>query len=400
MAPKNAKTDIAQITGTALPGALKEISEKCINCALCQKECAFLRKYGKPKEIADSYDPFDRVCQGMPFECSLCQLCASVCPVKVNPSAMFLEMRRDAVRRGSGDYPEHAGILGYEKRGTSKRYTFYALPPDCDTIFFPGCTLPGARPDTVIRLYEHMKKSIPSLGIVLDCCTKPSHDLGREIYFGAMFGEMKEFLLKSGVLNVIVACAGCYKVFKNHGDEISVTTVYTFMEENGMPQTGRIHDTVSIHDPCAVRFEESLHASVRNLSERKGLVIDEMPHNGARTLCCGEGGSVECLSPELARNWGLIRKEETDGRRMVTYCAGCANYLGSFSPTSHILDLLFEPEAALSGTLKISKAPFTYLNRIKLKHHLKQISNGALTRERSFTAAEDGKKGGLIKRWK
>lgn len=36
---------------------LKTISEKCINCELCQKECAFLKKYGKPKDIADSYNP-------------------------------------------------------------------------------------------------------------------------------------------------------------------------------------------------------------------------------------------------------------------------------------------------------------------------------------------------------
>ena len=64
---------------------LDTISDKCINCKLCQKECEFLRKYGKPKEIADSYDPSDKAHQGMPFECSLCQLCAAVCPVKINP---------------------------------------------------------------------------------------------------------------------------------------------------------------------------------------------------------------------------------------------------------------------------------------------------------------------------
>jgi heterodisulfide reductase subunit C len=95
------------------------ISGKCIKCKLCQKECAFLRKYGKPKDIADSYDPNDRVYQGMPFECSLCQLCAAVCPVEINPARMFLEMRRHMVKNGNVDFPEHKGILAYEKRGTS-----------------------------------------------------------------------------------------------------------------------------------------------------------------------------------------------------------------------------------------------------------------------------------------
>ena len=131
-------TVIRHPVSASLRKELDTISDKCINCKLCQKECEFLRKYGKPKEIADSYDPSDKAHQGMPFECSLCQLCAAVCPVKINPSAMFLEMRREAVRNGSGDYPEHAGIVGYEKRGTSKKFSYYTLPKGCDTIFFPG----------------------------------------------------------------------------------------------------------------------------------------------------------------------------------------------------------------------------------------------------------------------
>ena len=225
---------------SSLRKELDTISEKCINCKLCQKECGFLRKYGKPKEIADSYDPSDKAHQGMPFECSLCQLCAAVCPVKINPAAMFLEMRRESVRSGSGDYPEHAVILGYEKRGTSKRFSSYTLPKGCDTVFFPGCALPGTHPDKVIKLYEHLRKKLPDLGMVLDCCTKPSHDLGRDEYFHEMFQEMKKYLLDNGIRNVLVACPSCYQVFKKYGDELSVKTVYEVMVRNGLPDTGKV----------------------------------------------------------------------------------------------------------------------------------------------------------------
>ena len=81
----------------------------------------------------------------------------------------------------------------------------------------------------------------------------------------------------------------------------------------------------------------------------KGLTIEEMPHSGVKTLCCGEGGSVGFLAPELSKKWGNLRKKEADGRRIITYCAGCANLLGSLTPTSHVLDLLFEPEATMAG---------------------------------------------------
>ncbi len=377
---------------------LKNISDKCINCKLCQKECKFLRKYGKPKEIADSYNRSDACFQRMPFECSLCQLCAAVCPVKINPAKMFMEMRNEIVNRGGGDYPEHDVILGYEKRGTSKRYTYYAIPDGCDTVFFPGCTLPGTRPDKVINLYEHMKKSIPSLGIVLDCCAKPSHDLGREKYFNAMFREMKDFLVKSGIRNIIVACPNCYKIFRQYGGLLSVTTAYEFMARNGLPETGQIYESIAIHDPCSLRFVESVQSAVRDISRKKGLAIFEMKHSERRTLCCGEGGSVGFLAPDLARNWASLRKGEADGRRIVTYCAGCANCLSSITSTSHILDILFEPGAAVSGKAKVSKAPFTYLNRLRLKKQLKNTVNASVTRERTFTVEENVKKGGRLKR--
>lgn len=372
-------------------------SEKCIKCKLCQKECEFLRKYGKPKDIADSYTPLDKKYLAMPFECSLCQLCAAVCPVKINPANMFLEMRRESVHLGHGNFPEHSGILGYEKRGTSKRYTYYAFPKNCDTIFFPGCTLPGTRPDKVIKIYEHLKKDTPSLGIVLDCCTKPSYDLGREKYFQAMFREMSNFLLKNEIKTVLVACPNCYKLFKMHGKSFNVKTVYEVIASNGLPDTKSISGTIAVHDPCAVRYEEHIHDTVRNIIFQKGLNIVEMPHSKTKTLCCGEGGAVGCLNPDLAQRWGKVRKNEINGNRVITYCAGCVNFLGSSIPTSHIVDLLFEPEATIEGKEKVSKAPITYLNRLRLKKYFRKNINAQVTRERTFTAGADTKKSSLLK---
>ncbi len=399
IAPDSVRKDLAHDGVDSLPRTeAKSIFEKCINCELCQKECQLLRKYGKPKDIAESYNPSDNDHQAVPFECSLCQLCAAVCPVDVNPGNMFLEMRRGLVNQRNGDYPEYSTILGYERRGTSRRYTYYAIPAGCDTIFFPGCTLLGTRPDKTSELYDHMKKDIPALGIVLDCCTKPSHDLGRQDYFNAMFDEMKGFLIRNGVSRVLVACPDCYDVFRKYGEELSVRTVYEFMVENGLPNKEEVNGTVTIHDPCVIRWEEAIHSAVRDLCTRKGLTIEEMPHHGKTTMCCGEGGAVGCVSPHLANKWGALIKKEANGRRIVTYCAGCANLLDAITPTSHVLDVLFEPETTLSGKAKVSKSPVTYLNRLRLKKRLKNTVNASVTRERTFTGGEEKKKGTVIKR--
>lgn len=142
---------------------------------------------------------------------------------------------------------------------------------------------------------------------------------------------------------------------------------------------------MTVHDSCAVRFEEPVHSAVRDLIRKKGLTIEEMKHSATKTFCCGEGGSVGFLAPDLAKNWGMNRKKEADGRRVITYCAGCANCLSSLTPTSHILDLLFDTEATMAGSVKGSNAPFTYWNRIRLKKKLKKMVDASIVRERIFS---------------
>jgi len=391
--------DFTQLdVGPALQAQLQKISETCINCKFCKQECAFLQEYGKPKQIADNYDPSNGKHPGMAFECSLCQLCASVCPVNLNPAEMLLEMRREAVRTGNGHFPEHRGILGYEKRGTSPRFSYYALPEGCDTVFFPGCTLPGTRPETTWSLFEQLRQTIPTLGVVLDCCTKPSHDLGRNDHFRAMFEEMRDYLVRNGVGKVLVACPNCHKIFDSYGGKLSVQTVYEHLAEDGLSTNLELAESVTVHDPCGVRYNRTVHASVRSLCERQGLSIEEMSHHGEKTLCCGEGGSVGFITADYAQRWGTLRKSETNGNRIITYCAGCAHFLGGVTPTSHVLDLLFNPEATMAGKAKVSKSPFTYLNRLKLKKRFRNAIDASITRERTFAAGESRKKRSLFKR--
>jgi len=149
----------------------EDINAKCTRCGACRQDCAFLRKYGTP---ASWLHPMPPTTTESSLECSLCQLCAAVCPEKLPPADLFLELRREKVRRDPAEYAEHAGLLAYEQRGTSRRFTYYGIPAHCDTVFFPGCTLAGTRSGATLRIYDHLQNYIPSLGIVLDCCLKIS----------------------------------------------------------------------------------------------------------------------------------------------------------------------------------------------------------------------------------
>ncbi len=379
---------------SGLDTLIDDVKQRCIDCPKCRAECAFLEQYGTPREIALNYDPAENRWLLMAYECSLCGLCGQVCPVGLQPEKMFLEMRREAVDRNTAPLPEHGVLMSYERRGASRRFSYYSLPRDCHTVFFPGCTLPGSRPNQTIAIYEHLKQTDPVLGVVLDCCCKPSHDLGRSDYFSAMMDEMKIFLVGHGIKEIITACPNCYTVFKEYGEPLQVTSVYEVLAQNGLPDTGRIEDgmVVSIHDPCVTRTRGEIHKAVRKLAEAKGFSIVDMLHARGNTICCGEGGCVGLVSPALANNWTGRRREEADGRMLLTYCAGCADRLNQQMPVCHILDAVLDPGAVESGKVKVSKSPLTYLNRLRLKQFFKKHVPGDVTRERSFSADPVSKK--------
>jgi Fe-S oxidoreductase len=373
----------------SLESYLKEIRERCTECGACTKSCAFLSHYGTPKAIATGHDFASHQHQAIAYECSLCSLCNAVCPEKLDPFRLFLEIRRQYVAGGHFDKSAYKAILSYEKRGTSPLFSWYGLPEGCDTVFFPGCSLPGTRPQVTLRMFKDLKKVVPALGIVLDCCTKPSHDLGRQAHFESVFGEMAGYLSAQGVKNVLTACPNCFKIFQYHGNGFTVQMAYEFINVNGFKagsQNGG--GEVSVHDPCALRNESSVHQAVRSLLAGMGLTVKEMKHRGRHTVCCGEGGMVGFVKPEFAKGWTSIRERETADRPMVAYCAGCTGFLNRVAPTIHVADLLYRPGAALNGHLQVARAPFTYLNRLLLKRQLKKELKPETSRVRRLGRSE------------
>lgn len=346
------------------------IAQDCIACGLCEKDCRYLQSFGLPGEQAQ------KALSGLlnlkqVFSCSLCGLCTTVCPKDIDPAFMFAGLHQQAVREGEGIFKEHKGLIGYEKWGSSQVFSWYGLPAGCETVFFPGCALPGTRPDRVLQLMDVLRKQIPDLGIVLDCCTKSSHDLGRMEYFFNTFEQMKKTLLQQGIRRVLVACPSCYKIFARYGEGLKVQTIYEILAGIELPRAD-ITGEVTVHDPCSIREQLAVHVAVRKLLAATGLEVTEMKHHGTSTVCCGEGGAVHYLNRGFAENWSAIRAREANGRRIITYCAGCTHFLSQHMPTNHVLDLLFDGKATINDKVLIARSPFTWLNRLQLKRRLKK----------------------------
>lgn len=361
------------MAGNLLPATLqREIGVRCTECGACLKTCAFLTQYGTPKSITAHFDFTSSRDQAIAYECSLCGLCTAVCPEKLDPARLFLEIRRRCVENGNLDLSVYRKILAYEKLGGSPLFSWDGVPQGCETIFFPGCTLPGTRPAVTTELYRQLQQIIPTVGLVLNCCAKPSHDLGRTEYFHRLFNEINSSLAGRGISTVLTACPSCTKIFRQYGHGLAVQTVYEFIHDKGLttagPGTGK---TVTVHDPCTLRDDVPMQQAVRAMLADMGHTLVEMKHREKNTLCCGEGGMVEAVKPEWAGKWTAIRGEEAGGRPIVTCCAGCTGYLNRVVPTVHIADLLYRPEDAFNGNLQIARPPFTYWNRLRFKQRMK-----------------------------
>lgn len=345
------------------------VAKECHRCGDCQVGCTFLQKYGHPGEIAEQF--LSGVAQHLEtgFFCSLCTLCESNCPKKLPIAEMMLELRRNAVVQGHGKLKEHRPLRIFQTISNLPLFISYRLPENCDTIFFPGCALPAIRPKHTLQLFHTLQQQHPNLGIVLDCCNKPSHDLGMQRRFQIIFSEKLKKLRESGVSKIITACPSCLQLFKKYAEGIAISIPYGRFpapdEGDKTPVDKKPGPgTITMHDPCSVRFDDKVHQAVRKVVEASGYQLEETENCRQKTQCCGEGGGAAVFRRANGGSWpSSATQKKTTSLPVITYCAGCALHFGADN-SSHLIDLLY-PEIGLPT--RPVKSPRTYLNRLIFK---------------------------------
>ena len=225
-----------QNLGAELEKSLGEITTKCTQCKRCVRDCAFLRRNGDPNELAQKFQN-GTLDVKIIFSCSLCQLCTAVCTENIDPNRMLWLMRGWAVAKGQVDYSLFRGILNYERLGFSPLFRLELVTQGCKTLFFPGCATAGSRPHQLMHVIRLLRKQIPDLGVMLNCCGKPSHDLGRLEYFEDKWRSIENRLTVLGIETVLTACPSCHQVFQQYATGVTVKSLYQVIDISGEQQT-------------------------------------------------------------------------------------------------------------------------------------------------------------------
>ena len=153
---------------------------------------------------------------------------------------------------------------------------------------------------------------------------------------------------------LITACPNCFYHFRKHLPNIEVVPLYQLMAEAGVQVSGAAK--ITVHDSCPDRFSGRIGEQVRLLLG--GHPLTEMPHHGQDTHCCGAGGIVSMVDPELSNQRAQLRIaefEESTADYCVTACMGCTKRLESactadsrqqqgqnHARVRHLLELIFD----------------------------------------------------------
>ncbi len=334
------------------------IAESCNDCGICVRTCMFLRHYcDSPKELAKRFlrNPFENI--EIPYSCSLCGLCRRVCKQNLYPGNMFLEVREQIFGAQAGkslpedfvfDYmiPRLKGVRNHQIVSTSRFFTMGKAPRTDSSppkrVFFPGCSLPAYSPRVVISAYEYLARRSPGIGIVLNCCGKPSRDIGDKDRFRRIFEATLGTFKRLGVEEVVLACINCHMIFRENSD-IKLRTIYEILVEEGLPDVSTtLPGPVSVHDSCPARYQPEIRNAVRTVITRIGYEIKEMRFRHETTQCCGAGACAPMGNTAVTDRHTRARVAQAKGH-VITYCAHCRERFSSYAPSLHTLDLVFGP---------------------------------------------------------
>lgn len=347
--------------------AVTHLLAECIECGICTRQCAFLQEASNPKIL--SLHIVEGTGESNSLNgCTLCGLCAKVCPKDIDIPTAFLEIKRAG--QATTVCRSARPLLQYQRIQSSALLSLHEIPTGSDTVFFPGCSFATTRGQCTLDIFSYLQKQYPLIGVVLSCCGKPSNDFGLDTIFAKHFAKVVNSLKEAGISRIITTCPNCQYTFEKYSD-LHVLSIYQVLESQPVNTTTLQKQNVSVHDSCTARNAPYIHKAIRSIITSEGGTIVEMPHNRDMAFCCGDGSATSLTRPDLAKTWQDLRHKEfveSTSDTLITYCAGCAD---NIQPSSHILDVIFGNH--MSKETQSSNIFARYFKRYTLKKTLRNL---------------------------
>lgn len=288
----------------------------------------------------------------MVYRCTLCGECGWVCPVSIRSKDLWIGLREVLVELGyypkqfdtlKGNVLTSHNISGLDNEGRTEWLEAMGDLPEhryqkekAGVIYFVGCVasyfpMVHKIPQGMIHILNRAQVDFTLLGGAEWCCGFPLIGAGMRAEAEEMIAHNLEMVRKKGAHTAIFTCPSCFHTWKEeYHSEINLFHFTQFLLN--LIQEGKIRFKeerikVTYHDPCDLGRASGIYDSPREiLRAMPGVELVEMKDHGPNCKCCGGGGNLEMIDPELSA--ALAREkikqiQETGADVVVTSCQQC-----------------------------------------------------------------------------
>lgn len=362
----------------SLPLSIKELIalDSCVKCGSCVDVCpvyaqteqlettmggsftnlkSFIRKaYGLPgmffgptktKDLLKEYSDH-------PYLCTLCGRCTMVCPAFIDTKELRIAARGFMMEKG--EYPHIMdrlaeslnrvhNILGepnedrpmwVQALGEVPKHMFQR--EKAKVVYFVGCVasyFPMTKriPQSFVQILDRAGVDFTILGGEEWCCGFPLIAAGMKKKAEALIQHNLEKVKEKGAERVVFACPSCYRTWieecKTDIEIFHSTQFIMKLINEGKISFKEKITKVTYHDPCDLGRASGVYEAPREILRAiPGVELVEMKENREQCKCCGGGGDLEMVNPDLSAALAQAKIEEikaTGADRVITACQQC-----------------------------------------------------------------------------
>jgi heterodisulfide reductase subunit D len=356
--------------------------DSCVKCGSCVDVCpvyaqtqqlettmggffsnlkSSIRKaYGLPAMFFGSTNAQDVIKEyaDTPYLCTLCGRCTMVCPALIDTKELRIATRGFMVEKGNcppimnqlaetlkrvhnilgepnEDRPMWAQALGEVPKDMFQK-------EKAQVVYFVGCVasyFPMTKriPQSLVQIFEKTGIDFTILGGEEWCCGFPLIAAGMKKDAEALIRHNLEKVKEKGAERVVFACPSCYHTWMEqcHTDiEIFHSTQFIKkLIDEGKISFKEKKTKVTYHDPCDLGRASGVYEAPREILRAiPGVELVEMKGNREECKCCGGGGNLEMVRPDLSAALAQAKIEEikaTGAEMVVTACQQCVRTIFS-----------------------------------------------------------------------
>jgi heterodisulfide reductase subunit D len=339
---------------------------RCNRCGYCQAACPIydvLRR--EPitargriqllRAVSEGRLPLSDTVSRLVYSCTDCSSCRVSCPGGVHTDEIFavarqlvaesdfmppalaeLEQRVRSSHNISGE-PSESRLLWAENLKEMPQGLVGKV--NAEVVLFTGCVSAlypmayGILQD-LVEILKAAEVDFTTLGGDEWCCGYPLLSAG--LPASDLVEHNLEAVKVLGAQTLITTCPSCYHMWEHEyaPDFVTVKHSTEFLAE--LVEAGRVplqslDIRVTYHDPCDLGRKSGVYDPPRSIIQAiPGVELVEMEDNRDAALCCGGGGNLESLDPELSRAVARRRLEQAQAvgaEAIISACQQCERTL-------------------------------------------------------------------------